>query len=49
MACEGNDVLQKVDNCIEKWRKAGDYLTVSSDTREPKYKMKHKVFHATKG
>ena len=29
MGCEGDNVLQKVDNCIEKWRKAGDYLTVS--------------------
>lgn len=42
MACEGSNILQKADNCIEKWRKANDY-NVSTDTREPKYKMVHKV------
>ena len=44
---EGNDIFQKIDNCLETWRK-DDYGKCIRDIREPKYKMKHKVFHATK-
>lgn len=48
MACEGDNIMEKADNCIEKWRKGNYGCVAPQDTREPKYKMKHKVFHATK-
>lgn len=39
---EGKNIYQKIDNCLEKWRK-DEYACGVKDTREPKYKMVHKV------
>lgn len=39
---EGENIYEKIDNCLETWRK-DNYNCGVRDTREPKYKMVHKV------
>ena len=42
MTSKGSNIYEKIDNCLETWRK-GDYNCGVQDIREPKYKMTHKV------
>lgn len=42
MTSKGSNIYEKIDNCLETWRK-GDYNCAVQDIREPKYKMTHKV------
>lgn len=41
------DAKKKGENIFEVWRKGNYYESI--DTKEPKYKMKHRVLNATKG
>jgi hypothetical protein len=45
VSCEGSNICEKADNCLEIWRKGNYYDWV--EIQKPKYKMKHKVLHAT--
>lgn len=40
------DAQKKGENVFEVWRKRNYYESI--DTKEPKYKMKHRVLNATK-
>jgi len=42
-SCDGNNIFEKIGNCLESWRKDNYYDSI----RQPRYKRKHRQVYGS--